>query len=232
MFWRPKPMLRLATCAKSCDTFAIPRSGLLIAVDGAIVEDGNFRNLLLDVALLRSLRIGVALVHGADTGSAWRAAGPHSLQHRRTGVTDSATLQLALNAANRVSHEILRGSAPTTCAGRGATRGGSSAGICKGSIYQVHRPARTGDIGLLRALMEHDVIPVFRPWAVDGEGNTYRLIRTRRCRGRRALQAVKLIYLTTAAASSCNRRANRAGPLLRQLTSRRRRTSCARARAS
>ena len=37
----------------------------VIAVDGAIVEDANFRNLLLDVALLRSLRIGVALVHGA-----------------------------------------------------------------------------------------------------------------------------------------------------------------------
>ena len=37
----------------------------VIAVDGAIVEDENFSNLLLDIALLRSLRIGVALVHGA-----------------------------------------------------------------------------------------------------------------------------------------------------------------------
>src|SRR5271154_7047284 len=37
----------------------------VIAVDGAITEDENFRNLLLDIALLRSLRIGVVLVHGA-----------------------------------------------------------------------------------------------------------------------------------------------------------------------
>src|SRR2546421_12228645 len=37
----------------------------VIALDGAVVEDENFRNLLLDIALLRSLRIGVALVHGA-----------------------------------------------------------------------------------------------------------------------------------------------------------------------
>src|SRR6516162_855641 len=37
----------------------------VIAFDGAIVEHDNFRNLLLDLALLRSLRIGVALVHGA-----------------------------------------------------------------------------------------------------------------------------------------------------------------------
>ena len=37
----------------------------VIALDGAIVEDANFRNLLLDIALLRSLNIQVALVHGA-----------------------------------------------------------------------------------------------------------------------------------------------------------------------
>ena len=37
----------------------------VIALDGAVVEDENFRNLLLDIALLRSLRIGVVLVHGA-----------------------------------------------------------------------------------------------------------------------------------------------------------------------
>src|SRR3954454_3013527 len=37
----------------------------VIAFDGAVVEHDNFRNLLLDLALLRSLRIGVTLVHGA-----------------------------------------------------------------------------------------------------------------------------------------------------------------------
>src|SRR5438552_10923328 len=37
----------------------------VIAIDGAIVEDDNFPNLLLDIALLRSLSIRVALVHGA-----------------------------------------------------------------------------------------------------------------------------------------------------------------------
>src|ERR1700676_5729021 len=37
----------------------------VIALDGAVVEAENFRNLLLDIALLRSLRINVALVHGA-----------------------------------------------------------------------------------------------------------------------------------------------------------------------
>src|ERR1022692_2906999 len=80
----------------------------VIAFDGAVVEHDNFRNLLLDLALLRSLRIGVTLVHGAgdqirrlaeQTGMT-----PSNLDG--TGVTDAATLQLALNAANRVTHEI------------------------------------------------------------------------------------------------------------------------------
>src|SRR5438477_10222192 len=77
----------------------------VIAFDGAVVEDDNFRNLLLDLALLRSLRIGVTLVHGAghqilkladETGKT-----PSNIDG--TGVTDSATLDLALNAANRVT---------------------------------------------------------------------------------------------------------------------------------
>ena len=36
-----------------------------IAVDGAIVTDDNFPNLLLDIAVLRSLNIRTVLVHGA-----------------------------------------------------------------------------------------------------------------------------------------------------------------------
>src|SRR5262249_11015233 len=83
----------------------------VIALDGAIIEHENFRNLLLDIALLRSLRIGVALVHGAG----------HQIRHLAeqtgqtpstidgTGVTDAVTLQLALTAANRVTHETLEG---------------------------------------------------------------------------------------------------------------------------
>src|SRR3954469_25155660 len=69
----------------------------VIAMDGAVVEDDNFGNILLDIALLRSLRIGVALVHGA--GHHIRRLAEQSGQTPSnidgTGVTDSATLQLA-----------------------------------------------------------------------------------------------------------------------------------------
>ena len=54
-------------------------------MDGAIVECDNFRNLLLDIALLRSLRIGVALVHGAGLQIQRLAeqTGSDPFQHRR-----------------------------------------------------------------------------------------------------------------------------------------------------
>ena len=83
----------------------------VIAMDGAVVTDDNFSNLLLDVAVLRSLNIRVVLVHGA-------AKQIHSLAQEQgiaasnldgTGITDAPTLQLALTAANRLTHEILEG---------------------------------------------------------------------------------------------------------------------------
>ena len=37
----------------------------ILAVDGGIVTDENFANILLDVAVLRSLNIRVVIVHGA-----------------------------------------------------------------------------------------------------------------------------------------------------------------------
>src|ERR1700712_5206004 len=81
----------------------------VIAIDGAVVECENFRNLLLDIALLRSLRIGVCLVHGAAhqirrLAEATRTT-PSNLDG--SGVTDDATLQLALLASSRVAHELL-----------------------------------------------------------------------------------------------------------------------------
>src|SRR5438552_12119345 len=68
----------------------------VIAFDGAIVEHDNCRNLLLDLALLRSLRIGVILVHGAghQIAKLAQATGVTPSNVDGTGVTDDATLQL------------------------------------------------------------------------------------------------------------------------------------------
>ena len=90
----------------------------IIAVDGAVVAEENFPNLVTDIAILRSLNIRVVLVHGAsaqiDQMAREKAVVPSNLDG--SGVTDEMTLQLALNAANRLTHEILKRFLPMTCA--------------------------------------------------------------------------------------------------------------------
>ena len=91
----------------------------VIAIDGAVVDDENFRNLLLDIALLRSLNIRVALVHGAGHQIRRLADTLHVVPSNidGSGVTDDDTLRVALLGANRVSHELLEGLSATDLRG-------------------------------------------------------------------------------------------------------------------
>ena len=81
----------------------------VISVDGAIVTHEGFGNILMDIAVLRSLNIRVVLVHGASAQikalAKERHLKPSDLDG--AGITDAETLQLALTAANRLTHEIL-----------------------------------------------------------------------------------------------------------------------------
>jgi amino-acid N-acetyltransferase len=174
----------------------------VIAMDGAIVECDNFRNLLLDIALLRSLRIGVALVHGAGHQIERLAeqTGQAASNLDGTGVTDASTLQLALTAANRISHEILEGLSANDLRGAyGNALVAHPAGILQGIDQQFTGRVERVDVPLLRALLDNDIIPVVPPLGCDGEGSTYRLNSDAAAvEVARALGAVKLIYLTTA----------------------------------
>jgi amino-acid N-acetyltransferase len=194
----------------------------VIAVDGAIVEHDNFRNLLLDIALLRSLRIGVALVHGAGHQirrlAEQTAQSPSNLDG--TGITDAVTLQLALSAANRVTHETLEGLSANDL--RGACSNAvvaHPAGILQGVDQQHTGRLERVDTGLLHALLNQDIVPVIPPLGVDGEGRSYRLNSDSvAVEVARALQAVKLIYLTTFEGIQAPRNEEEEAPLLRQLS--------------
>jgi amino-acid N-acetyltransferase len=173
----------------------------VIAVDGAIVEHDNFRNLLLDVALLRSLSIGVALVHGAGHQIRRLAeqTGQTASNLDGTGITDDVTLQLALTAANRVTHETLEGLSANDLRGAcGNALVAHPAGILQGVDHLHTGRVERVDTGLLQALLAQDIVPVIPPLGVDGEGRSYRLNSDSvAVEVARALQAVKLIYLTT-----------------------------------
>ncbi|MBI3408844.1 MAG: amino-acid N-acetyltransferase [Planctomycetes bacterium] len=193
----------------------------VIAMDGGIVECENFRNLLLDVALLRSLRIGVALVHGAGLQIRKLAeqTGQIPSNFDGTGITDAATLQLSLNAANRVSHEILEGLSAHDLRGAcGNALVAHPAGILQGVDHQFTGRVERVDTPFLRALLDNDIIPVIPPLGCDGEGSTFRLNSDAvAVEVARSLQAVKLIYLTEFPGITLLRADRSEGELLRQL---------------
>jgi len=173
----------------------------IIAIDGAIVEDENFRNLLLDIALLRSLSIRVALVHGAAHQIRRLASMTHLTPSNLdgTGITDADTLQLALLASSQVSHKLLEGLSATDL--RGAVSNAvvaHPAGILAGVDQQFTGKIERIDVGLLNALLERDIVPILAPVGCDGEGHSYRLNSDAvAVEVARALGAVKVIFLTT-----------------------------------
>src|SRR6476620_3718589 len=135
----------------------------VIALDGAVVEDENFPNLLLDIALLRSLSIRVVLVHGAAhqiKRYAERMQVPPS-DLDGTGITDRDTLQVAITAANRVTHEILEGllanDLRATCPNAVVAH---PKGILGGVDYLLTGRVERIDVVFLQTLLEHDIIPV------------------------------------------------------------------------
>jgi amino-acid N-acetyltransferase len=173
----------------------------VIAIDGAIVEDDNFPNILLDIALLRSLNIRVALVHGAAHQIRRYAhlvnVTPSDVDG--TGVTDEPTLQLAITAANRVTHEVLEGLSANDL--RGACPNAlvaHPAGILGGVDHQFTGRVERVDGVLLQTLLERDIVPVVPPIGMDGCGRSYRLNSDAvAVEVAKSLGAVKLVYLST-----------------------------------
>jgi amino-acid N-acetyltransferase len=173
----------------------------VIAIDGAIVENENFPNLLLDIALLRSLSIRVVLVHGA-AHQIRRYAEQLKMQPSDIdgmGITNIETLQVAISAANRVTHEILEGllanDLRATCPNAVVAH---PKGILGGVNHLFTGRVERIDTGFLQTLLEKDIIPVVPPLGCDGVGNSYRLNSDAvAVEVAKTLRAIKLVFLTT-----------------------------------
>lgn len=173
----------------------------VLSVDGGIVTDENFANILLDVAVLRSLNIRVVLVHGASAQIKALA------QERRfkasdldgAGITDAETLQLALTAANRLTHEILEGLSTNDL--RAACANGIIAhpmGIIQGVDHLHTGKVERVDVELFQTLLSQGITPVIPPLGFDGDGKTYRVNSDNVAVAvAEALRAAKLIFITT-----------------------------------
>jgi amino-acid N-acetyltransferase len=173
----------------------------VLAIDGGIVTDENFATLLLDVALLWSLNIRVVLVHGAAEQIKALAdeQGVVASDLEGSGVTDGATLKLALTAANRLTHEILEGlSASDLRAACTNTIVAHPVGILQGIDHLFTGKVERVDAELLQSLLAQGVVPVIPPLGFDGDGKTYRVNSDGAAVAvAEQLKAVKLIYVTS-----------------------------------
>ncbi len=173
----------------------------IISIDGAIVTDENFANILLDVAVLRSLNIRVVIVHGA-AAQIQALAGERNFKASDlsgSGITDAETLKLALTAANRLTHEILEGLSANDL--RAASTNALIAhplGIRHGVDHLFTGKVERVDSELFQTLLGQGIIPVVPPLGFDGDGRTYRVNSDHVAVAvADALKATKLIFIAT-----------------------------------
>lgn len=171
----------------------------VIAVDGEIIASENFSNLLLDLAVLRSLSIKVVIVHGARRQIEERAAalGVTLSNSDGSGITDETTLKISLDAATRITHEIMEG---LTSVDLRATYANCviayPAGILGGVDQQYTGKVERIDTQSLQLFLDQGIVPVLPPLGFDGEGKTYRVNSdTVAVEVAEALRAAKIIFL-------------------------------------
>jgi amino-acid N-acetyltransferase len=169
----------------------------VLAIDGSLVAHENFQNVLLDIAVLRSLNIKVVLVHGVGQQIEVLA------KQKETAIsdpqTDAVTLELATEAAAMVSLKVMQG----------LTRNGLRCATCNGvrskeiGIFKGKDQLSSGAVDkidevLFNKLLDADTIPVITPIAFNRDGAPLRINSDLLASELASkLKASKLIYMTT-----------------------------------
>ena len=171
----------------------------VIAIDGEVIESENFSNVLLDIAVLRSLNIRVVIVHGARHQIEQRAA---ELRQSITnsdgaGITDGRTLAISLDAATRTTHEIMEGLTSVDLRAVYANAVIAYPAGILGGVDQLYtgRVDRV-DAASLQLFLDQGMVPVVPPLGFDGDGKTYRINSDSvAVEVAEALRATKIIFL-------------------------------------
>ena len=150
----------------------------VIALDGSIIEHENLPNVFLDIAVLRSLQINVVIVHGIgrQLRELSEMHGVAASDISGGGRTDAATLDLAIRASSRVSHQILEAltKAKLKCAITNAVKA-NAAGVIKGIDLEHTGRVDQIDSGILSHLISKNIIPIIQPIGFDRNGHTLRI---------------------------------------------------------
>ncbi|MEO0794887.1 MAG: amino-acid N-acetyltransferase [Verrucomicrobiota bacterium] len=172
----------------------------VVAIDGSVVDDDNFGNVITDLAVLKSLSIRVVLVHGIgrQLKSLSSERGIPISDAHGSAPTDDETLRLATKASAEVGQSVVRQltrhnlkSALTN-----AVRA-TEVGLIKGVSHQHTGKVDRIDFQLINDLLDREIVPVFSPICFTRDGEPLRVnsdvLATELATG---MSASKLIYLT------------------------------------
>lgn len=174
----------------------------VIALDGSVIDEDNFNNLMLELAVLRNLSIRIVVVYGigAQLAKLGEERGVAITDARGYGPTDETTLELAIEAAGRVGHAISRGLTQMglRIAAPNAIRA-TERGILKGVDQLYAGKVERVDEDFLNHLISKEIVPLISPIAFTRDGTPLRL-NSDLLASRIAieLRASKLMYLLPA----------------------------------
>lgn len=150
----------------------------VIALDGGVVASENFSNILLNLAVLRSLNVKIVLVYGAshqiEELGVKRQVDLSNIDG--TGATNDATLEVALDAITRLGSDVMQDL--TALKIRAVTANvitAHPAGIVQGVEMGHTGKMDRVDHEMLEGFIEKDILPVVPPLGYDGSGRTLRM---------------------------------------------------------
>ncbi len=150
----------------------------VIALDGAVVASRAFSDILLDLAVLRSLNIRVVLVHGAGIQIKELAEkrGIHLTNSDGTGPTDDASMEVSLDAVTRLSSDIMQKLAAVKIRAASANAvNAHPAGIRGGIDYGHTGELERVDSEAIDGFLDQDIMPLISPVGYHSVAGTLRL---------------------------------------------------------
>lgn len=150
----------------------------VVLLDSALMGHENLQNVLLDLAVLTSLNIKVVVVFGARQQVMDLAArrGATLTSPDATGVTDDATLEVAVDAVSRISTDLLQ-----QLNGVGLRAAVSNAiaahpaGVIKGRDLGHSGTVDRVEASSIQSLIEQGIIPLVPPLGFERGGRLLRV---------------------------------------------------------
>jgi len=173
----------------------------VISVDGSVVAHEGFRNLLMDLAVFRSLNIRVVLVFGVgqQIRSLGKQRGVAISDAYGAGPTSEEVLNLAIESSGHVSTKIHAQFTElgVSCAMPNAIRA-TERGIIRGQDFLLTGKVEKVHATILENLLANGITPVISPVAATRSGQILRVNSDGiAAEIASALDASKLIFLTS-----------------------------------